>query len=113
LPIFWVEVNGCLVSFDCRFPLAEFSIRDSEIEERVGKIGVQSSGFTVLLNCVNESALRCERDPLFMMFSGRTARPGSFVHDDRDSIVLPRLIVDNRQFHSQPDQQPDFGHVTG
>jgi len=87
LPIFWVEVNGLLVSLYRRFPLAKFPIRDPEVIESLGKIGVQPSGFTVLFYSVRESALRRKCNPSFMVLSGRAARLGSFIHNGGDFIA--------------------------
>ncbi len=76
----------------CRFPLAEFAIRDSQIIKSLGKIGVQPSGFKIFLYGLSEPALRCESDSRFVVFGGRVTRRVSFAHDGADSIVFSATV---------------------
>jgi hypothetical protein len=68
--------------------MAEFAIRDSEIVESFGTIGIQPSRFPVLLYGISESALRSQGNPGFMVFGGRAHWHGSFIHYGGDSIAF-------------------------
>jgi hypothetical protein len=96
-------MNGGLVSLYCRFQIAEFAIRYSEIVESLGTTGIQTSGFAVLPDGVSEPALRGERNTGFMVFSGSATGPDSFTHDGGDFIAFASN-VENRRLRSEPAQ---------
>ena len=56
--VFWIEANDSVVSFYCVSPLAEFAIGDSQIVKSLRKVGVQPSGFKILVYGLSEPGLR-------------------------------------------------------